>query len=181
MNGRIVGAGVLAGLVVFVWGAISHMVLPLGEMGVSPLPAAEAVQPVLNSSVPQGGLYYFPWEEDPAKQEEAMRANARGILVLTPTTQPFSFPRLLAVEGATNIAGGILAAFLFAAAGLAGASIGSKLAFGATLGGFASLAIDFSYWNWYGFPTNYLAAQLADAIIAWSLASLVIGLVLRKR
>lgn len=181
MNGRIVGAGVLAGLVVFAWSAISHMALPLGEMGVSALPAAEAVQPVLNSNVPQGGLYYFPWEKDPAKQEEALRANARGILVLTPATEPFSFGKLLATEAATNIAGGIFAAFLFAAAGLGTAGIGRQLAFGATLGGFASLAIDFSYWNWYGFPLNYVAAQLVDAVVAWSLAALVMGLVLKNR
>ena len=33
----------------------------------------------------------------------------------------------------------------------------------------------------YGFPSDYLAAQLVDSVVAWSLAALVLGLVLRKR
>lgn len=181
MNGRIVMAGVLAGITVFVWGMAAHMALTIGEIGVKPIPAAESVLPVLKNNVTERGLYIFPWEEDEAKWEESYRSNPRGILVVTPAAQPFSFGKLLATEAATNIAGGIFAAFLFVAAGLGAAGIGRKLAFGATLGAFASLAIDFSYWNWYGFPTDYLAAQLFDSVVAWSLAAVTIGLVLRNR
>lgn len=181
MNGRIIMAGVLAGVIVFVWGMTAHMALAIGEIGVKPLPAAESVLPVLKDKVTTGGLYLFPWEEDEAKWEESYKSNPRGILVVTPAALPFSFGKLLATEAATNIAGGIFAAFLFVAAGLGSAGIGRKLAFGASLGAFASLAIDFSYWNWYGFPTDYLASQLFDSIVAWSLAALVLGWVLRGR
>lgn len=180
MNRRVILAGVLAGLTVFVWSAISHMVLPLGEIGVEPVPNASAVLPVLAENVKQNGLYLFPFEQDAAKWEEAYRTNPHGILVLTPAGAAPVFGKLLATEALSNIAGGILAAFLFVAAGLGAAGFVPKLAFGAALGGFASLAIDVSQWNWYGFPANYMAAQLVDAVIAWSLAALVMGLVLRR-
>ena len=32
---RILIAGLVGGVIVFVWGAFSHMVLPIGEMGLS--------------------------------------------------------------------------------------------------------------------------------------------------
>ena len=175
MNARILVAGVLAGLVIFVWGAISHMALPLGEMGVSELPAQETVLSVLGENVKERKIYLFPWYEDPAEQEKAWANYPHGILALSPSGGAFSFPRALAVEGVTDILGGVLAAFLFAAAAPALAGVGKQIAFGATLGAFASLAIDFSYWNWYGFPTEYLLAQLIGSIVGWSLAALVLG------
>lgn len=181
MNGRVILAGALAGLTVFVWSAISHMALPLGEIGVQPIPNEAALMKTFNENFQANGLYFFPFEQDAAKWDEAYRKNPHGILALTPAGKPMSFPKLLLTEAATNIAAGILAAFLFVAAGLGAAGIGPRIAFGAALGGFASLTIDFSYWNWYGFPTDYLAAQLVDAVIAWSLAAVVLGLVLRRR
>ncbi|MGH9381677.1 MAG: hypothetical protein ACRD2Z_13840 [Thermoanaerobaculia bacterium] len=175
MNARVVVAGVLAGIVVFVWGAISHMVLPLGEVGVGPLPAQETVLDVLADHVDERRIYIYPWFEDEARQQQAWADYPHGILALSPPTGPFSFGRALVMEGASNIVGGILAAFLFVAMGPAVAGWGRRVIFGAVLGCFATVAIDLSYWNWYGFPTEYLAAQLVDSIIAWSLAALVIG------
>lgn len=175
MNTRVVVAGVLAGLVVFVWGAISHMALTIGEIGVSPLPAQEAVLQVLGDNVHERRIYVFPWYEDEARLEEAYETGPHGILALSPPSGGFSFPKLLAFEAASNVVCGLLAASLFAALGLALVGWGKRIAFGATLGGFASLSIDLSYWNWYGFPSEYLAAQLVDSIVAWSLAALVIG------
>jgi len=42
----------------------------------------------------------------------------------------------------------------------------------AALGLVASLAIDVSLWNWYGFPTAYSAASLADEVIGFTAAGL---------
>ena len=181
MNRRVILAGVLAGLTVWVWSAISHMALPLGEIGVQPLPNEAAMLESIDESVKANGLYFFPFEQDPAKWHEAYRTKPHGILVATPAGQPMSFGRRLAMEALSNVAAAILAAFLFVASGLGAASLGSKLAFGASLGGFALLCIDFSYWNWYGFPSDYLAAQLVDSVVGWSLAALVLGAVLRNR
>ena len=41
MNVRVVVAGALAGLTVFLWTTVSHTALPLGEAGLSPLPDQE--------------------------------------------------------------------------------------------------------------------------------------------
>ena len=57
---------------------------------------------------------------------------------------------------------------------------GGRVLFCALLGLFASLAIDVSYWNWYGFPTNYTAAALVDQVAGWGLAGVAIGAIVRK-
>ncbi len=40
---KVVIGGLLAGIVVFFWGAFAHMVLPLGKMGVHQIPNEEPV------------------------------------------------------------------------------------------------------------------------------------------
>jgi hypothetical protein len=39
--------------------------------------------------------------------------------------------------------------------------------------GFCSLSL--SYWNWYGFPTTYIGAELLTEAIGWLLAGLAIA------
>ena len=57
-------AGILAGLLVFVWGFVSHMIFKLGESSLSKLPQEEATLAVMAKEIPQPGLYFFPYMED---------------------------------------------------------------------------------------------------------------------
>ena len=41
--------------------------------------------------------------------------------------------------------------------------------------GFAVLAIEVSYWNWYQFPTEYLAGQALDHVAGGLVAGLVLA------
>lgn len=50
---------IVGGVVVFVWGGFSHMVL-LKAIGFSPLPNEAAVLESLTSASPDDGLYFFP-------------------------------------------------------------------------------------------------------------------------
>jgi hypothetical protein len=45
---------------------------------------------------------------------------------------------------------------------------------------FEALDVDGSQWNWYGFPTAYFTAQLADHAIGWFLAGIVIAWICRE-
>jgi hypothetical protein len=181
MNVRVVVAGVLAGLTVFLWSAVSHMALPLGQAGLTPLPDQENLLRTLEGTATERRLYVFPWYEDGARMAEAMRTSPRGLLALTPARDEFSMGAAMAKEATSNVVGGLFLAFLLAASGAALGGWGHRVAFGAALGAFASTAIDFSYSTWYGFPTTYLAAQLADQVVGWALAALVAGWWLARR
>lgn len=181
MNVRVVVAGVLAGLTVFLWTTVSHTVLPLGEAGLSPLPDQENLLRTLGGVATERRLYVFPWYEDPARMTEAWRTQPRGLLALTPGGQEFTMGAALAKEAVSDLVGGLFLAFLLAASGATFGGWVHRLAFGAALGAFASTAIDFSYATWYGFPTTYLAAQLVDQVVGWALAALVAGWWLARR
>ena len=45
------GAGIVAGIAMFIWGAVSHMALPIGMMGIKMLPEESAVLSTLADKV----------------------------------------------------------------------------------------------------------------------------------
>src|SRR4029453_12919556 len=58
---RILLAGVLGGIVMFVWTSVAHMALPLGEAGINEIPNESAVLNAMQSSMgDKTGLYIFP-------------------------------------------------------------------------------------------------------------------------
>jgi hypothetical protein len=184
--GRIILAAVLGGIMVFLWGAVSHMLLPTGMMGIQSLPNEEAVLPALKGSVTQPGLYFFPgmdMSRKPTAEEQAAwnakySAGPTGILVLAPVGVKPLAPALLIIELLTNIAAAFVLAWILARM-LPSVATGGHI--GALFGLFAWLSLSLSYWNWYKFPTPFIAAEAIDQIVGWLLGGLVIGFILRRR
>jgi hypothetical protein len=54
-----------------------------------------------------------------------------------------------------------------------------RVIFCGMLGVFASFVVHLMYWNWFYFPLNYTTAMVADTIIGWLLAGLVIGAIVK--
>ena len=48
---RILLAGILGGIVMFIWTSIAHMALPLGEAGINEIPNESAVLGAMQSSI----------------------------------------------------------------------------------------------------------------------------------
>lgn len=58
---KILLAGVLGGIAMFIWTSIAHLVLPLGEAGIREIPNESAVLSAMQSNISdQNGLYIFP-------------------------------------------------------------------------------------------------------------------------
>ena len=180
MSRKILIAGVVAGIVFFVWGMLSHTVLGLGEVGVQPLPNQAVVLDSLKQNITAQGLYLFPWEEDQAKWQESFRVNPSGILVATPAGKEFSFGGKLTQEFATNLICGLLLAWI-AARWSGGSSWKGGALLGLALGLFAHVDILVSFVIWYGFPANFTVAQLADHAIAGILAGAAAGAILGRK
>jgi len=71
---RILAAAVVGGVVVFTWGAVAHMVTPLGMAGMKLLPREDATIQALHGSIPQNGLYIFPAQGVTSKDEAVQKA-----------------------------------------------------------------------------------------------------------
>jgi len=65
---RILVAGVLGGIVMYVWTSIAHMALPLREAGINEIPNESVVLIAMQSSIGEKtgpGLYGFPGRQSP--------------------------------------------------------------------------------------------------------------------
>jgi hypothetical protein len=137
----------------------------------------------MRSNITEDGLYFFPGmghgEQSPEAMkawEEKLRAGPIGILVIHPQGAAAFSPRQLIVELITDI----FAAFLLALVLTRGAVTVLRGGWwGALLGLFAWLSISASYWNWYGFPSAFVAAEGIDQIVGWFLAGLVISVLMK--
>ncbi len=179
---QVVLAGLLAGVASFTWGAVSHPLLDTAKMSIRVLPDEPAVLLALRHSLPEPGFYVYPsgaGDSDPAKAAEAYRTQPHGVLVYTPPGEPFDFGRRLAVQFTADLACGWIAAVLLSVAASSLPGFLARVLFVVLLGAFATLAVDVPYWNWYGFPTEYLLGQLFDGLIGWGLAGLVLARLLR--
>lgn len=178
-------AGLVGGLIVFVWGAFSHMVLPLGEMGFSILPNEDPVLEALKSNITEPGLYFFPGmshmreatPEEMKAWEEKYKAGPIGLLLFNPQGEAPMSPRQLGMELFTNVLAASIIAIVLSSMSV---SIIQGSFFSALLGLFAWLSISASYWNWYSFPSIFILAEGFDQVISWLLGGLAITAIVKK-
>lgn len=184
--GRLIIAGVVAGIAVFIWGAISHVVLPLGDAGIRSMPNEAPVIESLRANLPEKGFYYFPgYPDDGSLTDEQqnqwaarLRAGPHGILIYDPAGAEMISLRQLAIELISNILAAILLGYLLSFTSL---SLTGRVAFGAGVGLMISLAVSIPHWNWYQFPIEFTLAEGLIQLVAWALAALVLSLIARRR
>lgn len=186
MTKRVVIAGILGGLTMFVWLFVAHEFLPLGELGVQEIANEGPVLSAMQSSIPQAGLYLFPGfglgpNPTSTQRNAAMPAymkkyeqSPHGILVYHPASGAFNFGGALAKEGAINLLEGLLAAWLLSFAA-AGKPYSARAGFVVILGVLAAITTNLEYWNWYDFPGNYVAGYMVTQIIGFTLVGLVVA------
>jgi uncharacterized membrane protein YkgB len=189
---KIVLAGVLGGIAMFIWTSIAHMFLPLGEAGIAEIPNESAVLSAMQSNIGnQTGLYIFPGPgvgKNATRQEkneamkhmaEKMAANPSGILMYHAPGRPFTFGKWLGIEFATELLESILVVFLLAQTTIL--SFAGRIGFVLVAGILAAIATNVSYWNWYGFPCLYTASYMFIQIIGFLCVGIVAAFVLPKR
>jgi hypothetical protein len=101
---RVLLAGILGGIVMFIWTSVAHMALPLGAAGITEIPNESALLSAMQSNIgDKTGLYIFPGlglGENATREEknQAMKgmqqriaANPSGILMYHPPGRQFAF------------------------------------------------------------------------------------------
>ena len=174
-------AGILGGVIAFVWGAIAHM-NPLTEtLGLSMMNEKEdAVLAALKSNLQQPGLYFFPgmdMTKAMTKEQEAAwtakyKAGPAGLVLYNPNPGAPMEPRQLVVEFVATVLCGLIAASILSA------TVGSlmcRASMVAMIGLFGWLAISVSQWNWFGFPFGFIALDAIDQVIGWLLAGFLMA------
>lgn len=183
---RILLAGILGGLTLFVWMFVAHEFLGLGEMGVGEIPSEALVLNAMRGAIPEAGFYLFPGfglgpnpssEQRKAAMPEYMKKyeqSPHGVLVYHPASGPFHFAVALGREFALNVLEAVLAAWLLSYAG-SGRGYSARVGFVVVAGVLAAISTNVEYWNWYAFPGNYIAGYMTTQIVGFVLAGFVIA------
>jgi hypothetical protein len=112
--------------------------------------------------------------------DEKLANNPSGFLMYHPkASRSISMPKLLSIEFATELLEAILAVSLLAQTGIG--SFGGRVGFVFVAGILAAIATNVSYWNWYGFPSAYIAAYMLIQIVGFLCIGLVAALVLGRQ
>ncbi len=178
--------GILGGLVVFIWSAIAHMVLPIGEMGLKTIPQNEdAVLSAVKSNIQEPGLYFMPGMEMGKKPTEVEQnawqakyeAGPTALLIYHPTGQKVMSPGQLLRQLLFDVLGGLIAAFIVS---MTVATFGLRTVMVTLMGLFAWLTVSVPHWNWYRFPSAFTFGEGLDGVIGWLLGGLVIAWLIQR-
>lgn len=173
-------AGILAGLLVFVWGFVAHMFFKLGEASLRKLPQEEAMLTSLGAGIQDSGLYFFPYMEDMSKMQEMYARHPRGLLIFTKAGTPFSFESALAWQVVADIAEMLLAAWLLWMVAGSVAGFGKRVLFVVALSVFTIFASDVPMWNWYEFPTRFILDGIIDKVVGAALGGALLAYLLGR-
>ena len=192
MMKRILLAGVLGGIAMFVWSSIAHVALSLGNTGIKEIPNEQAVLSGMQTQLGgTSGLYMFPGmglgpnptrqEQNAAMQQYQQKLNASpsGLLIYHPPGAKALAPSQLVTEFLTELAEVLLLAWLLAQTSLA--TFASRMGFVTMAAIMAAITTNIPYWNWYGFPSNYTIAYMSIEFVDYLVAGLVAALILKPR
>lgn len=184
---RIVLAAFLGGLVLFFWGFVANMLLPLGMAGYEYPVAEDPVLATLQTNLPREGVYMVPGitEEqyaDPAAAEAFAKKSAASPYAFI-VYQPQGENALDMVdELAKQLGSSVLAAGLLAwVLSLAPWGFGKRVMVSTVLGVFAWVAVSVPMWTWYRFPSDYIGGVLVQQVVGWLLAGIAIAWVLGRK
>ena len=174
---RVLIAGLIGGIVMFVWGVAAHMALGLGDTGIR-LPANENI---VLSSLHEGlgtqpGVYILP-SLDPkqmgdkavlkAYSEKAVTSPYAFVVYLPQGEDMMQMGPQIGRQWASDTLAALALAFVL---GLAGLGSRRRVALAAAAALFTWLCTMVPYWNWYRFPLDFTLAALVEQLVGWLLA-----------
>ena len=192
MAKRILLAGILGGIAMFLWSSVAHMVLPLGQAGIKEIPNEQSVLSAMQTGLGQtSGIYLFPGTgvgPDATRQQRnaAMRdygqklaANPSGLLIYHPPGAPALTAGQLTTEFLTEFVEALLLAFLLAQT--RATTLGSRVGLAIVIALVGAITTNIPYWNWYGFPLSYTIPYAFTQIVGYAIAGIVAASFLRTK
>lgn len=178
-------AAVLGGIVVWMWGAVFHMLTPLGVADMKNEVAGEnAVMSAMKSEFTQGdGIYLLP-SMDLGDHGDEVRIKAWAEKA---KTGPYAFviyrgdglpgdPAAMGPQILHQLLTSTIAAFLLAVVlGAVPGSYAKRVSVATLFGVFAWLVVAVPQFTWYYFPRNFAMVGVLEHGVGWLLAGLIIA------
>jgi hypothetical protein len=174
-------AAILGGAIIFAWGAVSWMVLGWHAPTLKAFANEDQVTQVLVDNAPMSGIYVLPKPQSPpAPADVSVDAVAAPV-----QSGPFAFVAFtregidpqMTMQMVYAILSSIIAALLVAWLVRAADGLGyfQRVLFIATVGIVIAIAGRAPNWIWWHFSMDFMVVDLADVVIGWALAALVMA------
>ncbi len=181
MSKSLLQASLIAGLVVFIWGIFSWMVLPFHKCCMHKFKDECKVASVIRENAPVGGMYVLP--NTMGYNENASPAEMRKSMEMM-DTGPFMFaavaPRMersmgvaFAISYVTQVLGALIVTFLLSRT--RGLKFWDKVKFVMLFGLGAGILGLLPAWNWVAFSAGYVGLGILELVISWFFAGLVLA------
>lgn len=178
-------AAVLAGIVVWMWGAVFHMVLPWGTADMKDhVPGEDAVMAAMKAEFTQGdGIYFLPGMDlvdhgDEAKLKtwaEKAKVGPYAFVIYRENGLPGD-PASMGPQILHQLLTSTIAAFLLAVVlGAVPGSYAKRVSVATLFGVFAWLVVAVPQFTWYYFPRNFAMVGVLEHGVGWLLAGLIIA------
>ncbi len=188
---RVIIAGVLGGIAMFIGGAFSHMFLELESRSFHRLPDENAARDFTIGQGLQAGAYGFPAVAEnfnkmtPAEQgieydrvNAAFRTGPAGYIFIAPTGEDLMGTKQLAGEFIADVLAATLAAFIASHLSTL-TSFARRWLLIVLIAPIAWLSLTASFVLWYRFPMTFIQDGFFAALIEWTVAGAVIAAVVR--
>jgi hypothetical protein len=178
----------------FVWSSIAHTVLPTGEAGIRVTENEDAMLASLKANMPGDGMYFLPGmnmvkSKTGAKEErqaatdtwqKQLAAGPRALIVYHSAGAAMLDPKMLLREFLSDVAAAFIIVWMFVMALPNLRNFASRVLFVTFTGLLPWIIVDFSYWNWFEFPTAYAMAQIVDYVVGALFAGIFLAWFYRK-
>jgi len=159
-------AGLLGGITLFAWGALTHMALPIWKDVMHEIPNEQAMVDVMKSSGIQNGIHY----------------GMQGFFLVTffgkGMDDGVGMGGLMITEFILDVMIALLLAWILLRTTATG--VLKRARFALMIGLMAWVAINVSYWNWYHFPFAYIVLEFLDSGLGMFVGGLVIAWLIEK-
>lgn len=167
---KILIGGIVGGIIIYIWGAISWMALPWHKMIFQSFKSETAISQAINENAPQSGIYFLHSKQTQAQSDQ-------------PTPKVFAaidkkgMPSSITPQLISNLILQIIAACFvtFLVIQINSRCYFQKLGFIFLFSLTAGMVTYIPDWSWFSFPINYTLVSIADLVIGWLLAGLFIA------
>ncbi|QDT36850.1 hypothetical protein [Stratiformator vulcanicus] len=179
---RVLVAGLVGGMVYYVWLVMTWMVLPVHDDSMQQLPGEDQFRAMVVDQEVETGVYFVPFgspEEigDPESgfYEKHQEGPLFTLMVQRDGFEPMR-PQIFVTGFALDVAASLIAsALLWGAAGGCCRSYFARVGFVLGLGLFASIVSHGAMWNWMLVPTAHTLSMAFEVAVGWLLVGLVIA------
>jgi hypothetical protein len=185
MGKSLLMGGLLGGIVVFAWSFISWTVLPWHTSQMLAFTNEAEVASVLSKNMTTAGIYYMPASPKnyaslsaeerkaaDARMEEKLKAGPTMFGVVLPN-EIMNMPKMMGVSLLFDILAALLITMLVMKTG--DMTYAGRVSFIVTAALAVGIIAFVPFWIWFCYPTGWTLVMIADTLVGWLLAGLVIA------